>query len=50
MMNSGQPFIENPNFDELTPEERFIFIMNNDMIINDSMNFVYDKFHKRKND
>ena len=42
--------LENPNFDELNPEERFIFIMNNDMIINDSMNFVYDIFHKRKND
>ena len=41
--------LENPNFDELNPEKRLIFILNNDMIINDSMNFVYDIFHKRKN-
>ena len=42
--------LENPNFDELNPEEKYIFIMNYDLIINDSMNFVYDIFHKRKND
>ena len=42
--------LENLYFDEPNPEERFIFIMNNDMIIKNSMNFVYDIFHKRKND
>ena len=43
---------ENCSFEELTSEEifTFIFIMNNNLIINDSMNFVYDIFHKRKND
>ena len=43
--------MQKKHFDELKPEERFIFIINNDdMINNDSMNFVYDIFHKRKND
>ena len=40
---------ENPTFDELNLEEKFIFIMNNDTMTNDCVNFVYDVFHKRKN-
>ena len=57
MTNSGQPFIKNVDKKIQTlsslsynPEERFIFKMNTYLIINDSMNFVYDIFHKRKND
>ena len=30
-------------------EEKCIFIMNNDTMTNDCVNFVYDVFHKRKN-
>ena len=36
---------ENPTFDELSLEEKFIFIMNNDTMTNDCVNFVYDVFH-----
>ena len=40
---------ENPTFDELNLEEKLIFIMNNDTMTNDCVNFVFDVFHERKN-
>ena len=55
ILNSGQLFMKNvdkknPYFDKLNLEEKLNFIMNNDTMTNDCVNFVDDDFHERKTD